>query len=69
LQIQKYIEQKLLAGSSVSPTENDLETLADAVTGVDYYLENIEQGKPLGVGILEVAEESLEVLGFPVGKK
>lgn len=69
LQIQRYIEQKLLAGESSSPTENELETLADAVTGVDYYLESIEQDKPLGVGILEVAEESLEVLGFPVDKK
>jgi len=69
LQIQKYIEQKLLAASSSNPTENQLETLADAVTGVDYYLESIEQGKPLGVGVLEVAEESLEALGFPVDKK
>ncbi|MBL4606658.1 MAG: hypothetical protein JKY01_02375 [Pseudomonadales bacterium] len=66
LKIQKYIEQKLI--SSSKPSENDLETLADAVTGVDYYLESIETDKPLGVGILEVAEESLEVLGFPVDK-
>lgn len=69
LQIQRYIEQRLLASSSLSPTESELEALADAVTGVDYYLESIEQGKPLGVGILEVAEESLEMLGFPVDRK
>ena len=69
LQIQGYIEQKLLSGSSSSPTENELETLADAVTGVDYYLESIEQDKPLGVGVLEVAEESLKVLGFPAENK
>ena len=69
LQIQKYIEQKLLADSSLTPTENDLETLADALTGVDYYLESLEQDKPLGVGVLEVAEESLDVLGFPVSNR
>ena len=69
LQIQRYIEQMLLSGSSSSPTESELETLADAVTGVDCYLESIEQDKPLGVGTLEVAEESLEVLGFPADKK
>lgn len=66
LNIQHYIEQRLLSGTPDTPTENDLEALADAVTGLDYYLESIERDKPLGVGVLEVAEESLEALGFIV---
>ncbi|MBV1872843.1 MAG: hypothetical protein KUG83_09880 [Gammaproteobacteria bacterium] len=66
LHIQHYIEQRLLGGVSGLPAENNLETLADAVTSIDYYLESMEQNKPLGVGVLEVAEESLEVLGFAV---
>jgi hypothetical protein len=43
-----------------------METLADAVTGVDYFLESIEEHKPIGEGVLEVAESSMEELGFAV---
>ena len=45
----------------------DLETLADAITCVDYYLESLEANKPIGDGILDLAEESVAELGFPVG--
>ena len=45
-----------------------METLADALTGVDYYLESMEEQKPIGEGVLEVAEESVKALGFPVDK-
>ena len=61
----KYIEDKLLGGNSVAANDNDLDTLADAITSVDYYLESMVQDKPMGEGILEVAEESMEALGYP----
>jgi hypothetical protein len=35
---------------------------------VDYYLESMEEQKPIGDGVLEVAEQSMNVLGFPVSK-
>ena len=63
----KYISNRLLGGDQV-PTRENMETLADAVTGVDYYLESMEEQKPIGDGVLEVAEESMNALGFPVSK-
>jgi hypothetical protein len=63
---RNYIEQVLLASGSGKPSQEQMETLADAVTSVDYYLESMEEQKPIGEAVLEVAEESLEELGFPV---
>ena len=63
----KYISNRLLSGDQV-PTHENMETLADALTGVDYYLESMEEQKPIGDGVLEVAEQSMNVLGFPVSK-
>lgn len=62
---RSYVEQKLLASSAV-PELEAMETLADAVTSVDYYLESMEEQKPIGDAILEVAEQSMEALGYPV---
>jgi len=64
-----YIEGRLLNANLPTPGANDMETLADAVTGVDYFLESIEEHKPIGEGVLEVAESSMEELGFPVGRR
>jgi len=61
----RFIEKKMLA-SEQQPGMADMETLADAITGVDYYLESLEANKPIGDGILEIAEESIAELGFPV---
>lgn len=63
---RNYIEQVLLASGADKPSQEQMETLADAVTSVDYYLESMEEQKPIGEAVLEVAEESLEELGFPV---
>lgn len=60
-----YIEKRLL-GSDQAPDMHQMETLADAISSVDYYLESLEANKPLGDGILDVAEGSVADLGFPV---
>lgn len=63
---RQYIEERLL-GRDVEPaTDEQMETLADAITSVDYYLESMEEQKPIGESVLEVAEFSMEELGFPV---
>lgn len=49
-----------------APTHEQMETLADALTSLDYYLESMEEQKPIGESILDVAEMSLADLGFPV---
>lgn len=64
-----YIESRLLANEQATPSTNALETLADAITGVDYYLESMEEQKPMGDGVLEVAESSMDELGFPVTRR
>jgi hypothetical protein len=63
---RNYIEQALLASGAEPPTSEQMDILADAVTSVDYYLESMEEQKPIGEAVLEVAEESMEELGFPV---
>lgn len=63
---RSYIEQTLLATNAETPTREQMDTLADAVTSLDYYLESMEEQKPIGETVLEVAEESMEELGYPV---
>lgn len=63
---EDFIDQRLIRGLSEKPSVPMMETLADAITGVDYFLEGMEDNKPIGEGILEVAEESMQELGFPV---
>lgn len=59
--IQKHI---VYASPDEKPNNYDLETLADAISSIDYYLEGMEEHKPIGAGVLEVAEESIQELGF-----
>ncbi|HEX4870038.1 MAG TPA: hypothetical protein VFV15_04855 [Moraxellaceae bacterium] len=61
----RFIDARML-GAEEQPGIADMETLADAITSVDYYLESLEANKPIGEAILELAEESVAELGFPV---
>lgn len=61
----RYIDGRMLSAEQ-QPNMADLETLADAVSSVDYFLESLEANKPIGESILEIAEESVADLGFPV---
>jgi len=63
---ERYISDVLLGGRQV-PDWKQLDTLADAVTSIEYYLERLAEGISDNDGILRVAEDSLTALGFPVG--
>lgn len=63
----RYIDARMLSAEQ-QPNMADLETLADAISSVDYFLESLESNKPIGESILEIAEESVAELGFPVEK-
>lgn len=63
---RQYVEQSLLSSETPAPSTEQLETFADALTAVDFYLESMEEKKPIGDSVLEVAEYSMEELGFPV---
>ena len=65
----RYIQEQLLARKAV-PNWQNLDTLADAITSVEYYLERLaEDHATQGDMILDVAEESLESLGYPLKEK
>ncbi|MDY6815936.1 MAG: Hpt domain-containing protein [Pseudomonadota bacterium] len=63
---ERYITDVLLGGKQV-PDWKQLDTLADAVTSIEYYLERLAEGISDNDAVLQVAEDSLASLGFPVG--
>src|SRR5690554_6559459 len=65
---ERYVTDVLLNGKQV-PDWKQLDTLADAVTSIEYYLERLADGITENDAILRVAEDSLASLGFPVGQE
>ncbi len=63
---ERYITDVLLSSGQV-PDWKQLDTLADAVTSIEYYLERLAEGIGENDSVLRVAEDSLASLGFPVG--
>ncbi len=63
-----YVEQQLLTTDS-TPEWNSLDTLADAIASVEYYLERLcgdrEEEDEL---LLGVAEDSVRALGYPIAE-
>ena len=65
---ERYVTDVLLDNKQV-PDWKQLDTLADAVTSIEYYLERLAEGISDNDSILRVAEDSLAGLGFPVGQE
>lgn len=65
----RFIEEQLLEQDS-TPQWSTLDTLADAITSVEYYLERLSSGgrKEENDLLLSVAEESVASLGYAVAK-
>lgn len=63
----QFIDKRMLS-SEEQPAMDKLETFADAISSVDYYLESLEAGKPVGESILDIAEDSMASLGFAVDR-
>jgi chemosensory pili system protein ChpA (sensor histidine kinase/response regulator) len=62
---ENYVRQDLLGSDGVPPWHL-LDTLADAIASVDYYLERRAEGSDAGIeNIMDVAEESVAALGYP----
>ena len=63
---ERYVAESLLANKDV-PEWQMLDTLADAITSIDYYLERLADDPDAEVdAIIQVAEESVAELGYPV---
>ncbi|MDH5738133.1 MAG: Hpt domain-containing protein, partial [Gammaproteobacteria bacterium] len=64
----RYIEKVLLTDQH-KPDEEEIDSLADAITSIDYFLERLlENSNEPYKHMLEVAEESVEKLGFEVSE-
>lgn len=60
-----YIREDIISAQA-NPTAEKMDTLADAITSIEYYLEAIEEGRGQAEGVLAVAEISVEQLGHPM---
>lgn len=65
---ERYITDVLLSDKHV-PDWVQLDTLADAITSIEYYLERLAEGISDNEDVLRIAEQSLASLGFPVGEE
>ncbi|HWV16658.1 MAG TPA: pilus assembly protein [Cellvibrio sp.] len=61
-----FVEQSLIAQQQDLPIEHMLETFADAVVSLEYYLDSLKIDKNADTDVLRIAEESLEALGYKV---
>ncbi len=59
-----FVEQTLIEGTHMAAMQQLLETFADAIIGLEYYLEALQADKDADDSILAIAEDSLEALGF-----
>ncbi len=61
----RYVSERLLAGQH-RPDWQEMDTLADVITSVEYYLERIANDTHGSDSILDIAERGLGKLGFQV---
>ncbi|HVR80766.1 MAG TPA: Hpt domain-containing protein [Luteimonas sp.] len=61
--IRLYSERELIARHRV-PNGRQLDTLADALASIEYYLEALREQRPNRDDILDIARNSLETLGY-----
>jgi hypothetical protein len=59
----KFIEDKLV-NADVEPDEHSLDTLADALTSLEYYTDSLNRSSVGNVELLMLAEESVKSLGY-----
>ncbi len=62
----EFVESTLLDGSAQPALDQLMETFADAVISIEYYLDGIKNDLGASDKVLEIAEESLAALGYPV---
>ena len=63
--LSRYFREELLE-KRVVPEPDQLDTLADAVASIEYYLEGVKEQRPQPQSILDVARSSLEKLGYAI---
>lgn len=66
--INAFIEQRLLTAPTTISMEQ-LDTLADAITSIEFFIEALAEGRPRPEMVLTVADISVEQLGFPASEQ
>lgn len=61
--LRSYIEQELVA-KKITPSANQMETLAEVVSSADYYLEAVVDDLPNKDAALDLAEAALDLMGY-----
>jgi hypothetical protein len=62
----RFVDEDLLASEQHPAVQHLLETFADAVISLEYYLDAIKLDKNADTSVLQIAEESLQALGYKV---
>ncbi|MFN3712287.1 MAG: Hpt domain-containing protein [Alcanivoracaceae bacterium] len=65
-QCVNYINDKLLPEDASKPEWRSMDTLADAITSVEYYLERLTDDPESGDDMLDLARNSVGQLGYPI---
>ena len=65
-QCVNYINEQLLPEEAEKPEWRSMDTLADAITSVEYYLERITDDPESGDEMLDLARKSVDMLGYPI---
>jgi hypothetical protein len=62
----KFIDECLLEDEQQAAIQQMMDTFADAVISLEYYLDSLKVDKKADTDVLRIAEESLEALGYKV---
>ena len=65
-QCVQFIQEKLLDADQPKPDWRSMDTLADAITSVEYYLERLSDDPETTDDILQLARASVDALGYPL---
>lgn len=63
---QRFVDQALLSGEPPAAIRHMLETFADALISLEYYIDSVRQDRRTDDTVLQVAEEGMSALGYPV---
>lgn len=62
----QFINESLLESEQQAAIQHMMETFADAIISLEYYLDAVKVDKTADTEVLRIAEESLEALGYKV---
>jgi chemosensory pili system protein ChpA (sensor histidine kinase/response regulator) len=64
--IRDYIEKELIE-KAITPEKNNMESFAEAVSSIEYYLEAVIEDSPNKESALDMAEAAMDLLGYLPG--